>query len=264
MYSLTLDSNLTELPSYSESVPHNILGNEVFHILDANKDLPGVLVFHEKRLLGVISRDMFFENTGRRFGVEIYLHRPIHLMMTRTCENPLILPATFTISQATNEALKREENSVYEPIVLRMPTGDFRLMNVLTLFVAQNHILMEMHNQRVLTISAGLPLTDEEAAVRFLQYANLPGHVNRLSLTTRHSIICDRCGERIEYSVADIVRSHPMISRGVEIRDMMGNRLYTFYVRHQCGKDIREIPAQHDGSFAFRSMRPSRIVDSYL
>ena len=66
------------------------------------------------------------------------------------------------------------------------------------------------------------------------------------------------------YSIADIVRSHQNLNTGIEIRNRMGIRSYLFYLRHQCGTQVVEIPVQHDADFEFSSLRVPRPVGSYL
>jgi len=56
------------------------------------------------------------------------------------------------------------------------------------------------------------------------------------------------------------VRSHPRLERGIIVENAMGGVNYRFFVRHYCGKEVREIPVRHDSKFEYRSHGPSRPV----
>ena len=75
-----------------------------------------------------------------------------------------------------------------------------------------------------------------------------------------YAVACEICGGDVEYSIPDLVRAHPRIERGVVVDRAMGGVNYRFYVRHYCGKELREIPVRHDSQFEYRSHRPSRPV----
>jgi hypothetical protein len=185
-------------------------------------------------------------------------------MFELTPHRLFILPANCKINVATNEALKRPEESVYEPIVIRYPDGMHKLVGVLLLFMLQSQLLINQHNQALFNLMAGLKLTDDVAIEKFIQFAALPSNMDRKKLHSQYSIICMQCGQKISYCIADIVRSHPQLSKGIDIKNRMGHRFYMFYLRHKCGAQIIEIPVQHDGDFKFRSLRLPRLVDSYV
>jgi hypothetical protein len=95
-------------------------------------------------------------------------------------------------------------------------------------------------------LMSGLKISDDVAIEKFIQYAGLPSNIDRSKLEKKHSIICMQCNQKIDYSIADIIRSHPNLKTGITILNRMGNRFYTFYFRHQCGPNVVEIPVQHD------------------
>lgn len=215
-------------------------------------------------IAGMISREAFFEKTGKRFGVEIYLSRPISTMLELFTSHPLVLPENKKISHAIHEALQRDSNSVYDPIIIQKSEGLFRVINILSVFHAENQILLTLHNQNAFTISSGIKLSDKDAIYRFLDFANIKELKDPTVLIKRNSIICDKCGKKIEYSIPDVVRSHPQLTRGIEVISKMGNRSYIFYIKHTCGNEIREIPVHHDCDLNLRALRPSRLVETYV
>jgi len=261
---LTIDSMLKDLPLSRKKVDHSASGQKVFDIMDAEPELPGVLIMRQNRLLGLLSRKMFFENTGKMFGTEIFLVRPVCVMLEMLNQKCLVLPENTLITIATRKALQRGRNEIYEPIIVEQISEQFSLIGAQMLFMAQSYQLMTLHNQRQFTIEAGLKLSEAEAAARFLAFARAPHDYPFQQCFNRHSIRCDHCGHLVNYSVTDIVRTFPQLNRGVIIEESMGSRSYTLYVRHHCGNEIWEIPVIHDDHLEYRSQRPARIVDTYV
>jgi hypothetical protein len=262
--SLTIDSTLDDLPSINSCIEFNTPGEMVMQMFHQMPSNPGAIIINQGEIIGVISREAFFENTGKRFGVEVFLGRPIHLMLDQVSREPLILSSREKISQAAHEALKRKTKSVFDPIIVEKPGKNYRIIDMLTIFLAENQILLTLHNQYTFSISSGMNLTDEEAIHRFSIFAAIPADLFTAKLTKLNTITCEICGETVHYSIADVIRSYPQLSRGVEITTKMGTRSYIFYVRHSCRETIREIPVQHDEDFNVRSLRPSRLVETYV
>jgi len=263
-YSLSLDSSLDDLPSIDSSVQFDAKGETILQLFNEKPENPGVIIFKGTKILGVISRETFFEHTGKRFGIEVFLSRPIHRMFENYAMQPLILPASVKISLAAQQALKRDSRSVYEPIVVEKANKVFHLIDIFTVFLAENQILLTLHNQHTFTIASGMNIPDDEAIMRFSKFADIAMDIDPLLFLIRHTITCDQCKQTIEYSITDIVRSHPQLDRGIEISKKMGSRTFTFYVRHTCGQVIREIPVQHDEDLKLRALRPSRLVEAYV
>ncbi len=263
-FPMTIDSTLDELPSIKSCIEYNTPGEMVIQMFHKEPSNPGVIIMDQGEILGLISREAFFENTGKRFGVEVVLNRPIHLMLDQCSRKPLILSAREKISRAVHEALRRESTSVYDPIIVEDSNKNYRIIDMFTIFLAENQILLTLHNQHTFTIASGIKLSDEEAVMKFLQFTGLKSLKNPAMLINRNSITCDRCGCKVLYSVPDVVRSHPQIEKGIEISIKMGNKSFILYVRHTCGNEIREIPVYHDSELNLRALRPSRLVETYV
>lgn len=261
---LTIESTLAELPAIDSIVDLQTTGEEVLNLFKNNPANPGVIVFDKGTIHGLISREGFFEATGRRFGVEIFLGRPISAMLEHFSTQPLILSEQITISRAIFEALNRSSRSVYDPIIVKSIKNTYQVLDILTVFLAENKILLTLHKQNIFTIASGIKLTDEEAVKRFVRFTGIIRLENPRILITRQNIKCDTCGEKIEYSIPDVVRSHPQINKGVEVSERMGNKTFVLYVRHRCGNDIREIPVFLDNDLNIRALRPSRLVETYV
>ena len=106
----------------------------------------------------------------------------------------------------------------------------------------------------------GMGISDSEALSLFAEHVNLPIRLVLAMIKPEYSVACDICRQPVQYSIPDIVRAHPTLNRGVIVEKAMGGVNYRFFVRHYCGKELREIPVRHDSQFEYRSNRPSRPV----
>jgi hypothetical protein len=261
---LTLDSMLMDLPAYTQSASPDTSGQTIANLLESDPLLPGVLILAESGFQGVISRESFFQKTGKLYGTEIFLIRPIQKMLEAIPHQPLILPETTLISLAAKAALSRDRNLIYQPVVIENTDRSYGLISTLLLFMAQSHQLITLHNQRLFTIDSGQDISTKEAIIRFIQLVGNQEHFSLSHFVKRHSIRCSLCRKLINYSLIDIVRSFPYLNQGVVVEERMGTRTYRMYIRHRCGGELWEIPVHHDHNLEYRSQRPARIVDSYV
>src|SRR5215831_12707424 len=135
------DSILGELPSTSFCVTPETFGNRITAEFDRHPDLPGVLIVKDGALRGMISRDKFLEHLSKPFALEIFMRRPIEVMLGQMKEPPLTLHPRMGIDQAANLALNRPAQFVYEPIVIHEDGGEPRLLSSIVLLLAQSRLL---------------------------------------------------------------------------------------------------------------------------
>lgn len=127
----------------------------------------------------------------------------------------------------------------------------FGAIFVLTLAVLNRNLFADIFGQG---------LSDSKAYNLFADHVGMPARKVMAMTREDYSVTCEVCEGDVEYSIPDLVRAHPRIERGVVVERAMGGVNYRFYVRHYCGKELREIPVRHDGQFEYRSHRPSRPV----
>lgn len=138
---LTLNSTLADLPTDSFAVAVTTNGQVVADAFEENPDLPGVIVIDKEEVITAVSRRRFLEHVGRVYGVEVYLNRPIQVMVQAIGTNYLLLPHQTSIQEAAEIALHRPANQFYEPIVVQYPNNIHHLLNAYTLLLAQTHLL---------------------------------------------------------------------------------------------------------------------------
>ncbi len=148
---LRSNASIGDLPTHDRTFPATAPTFQISHTLDSEPDLPGVIICHEKVVLGVLSRDRMLEQLSRPFGLELYLKRPVQLLLESVRLETLILPATTSIEQAASAALGRVITSVYDPVVVAFPDGRYGLLDIHALLLAQSRMLslanIKVHEQ---------------------------------------------------------------------------------------------------------------------
>ena len=138
---LDSESTLADLPMHDFRVSPETCGNRVTAEFDQQPDVPGVLVMRGQELVGLISREKFLEHLSRPFALELYMRRPIEVLLGAV-ESPLLeLEATLGIDEAADIALNRPRQLVFEPIVVRYGDGALRLLSMQVLLLAQSRLL---------------------------------------------------------------------------------------------------------------------------
>jgi hypothetical protein len=127
----------------------------------------------------------------------------------------------------------------------------FGAIFVLTLAVLNKNLLADIFGQGI---------DDNKAYAIFSEHIGMPARKVMAMTKDEYTVACEICEGDVQYSIPDLVRAHPRIDRGVVVDRAMGGVNYRFYIRHYCGKELREIPVRHDSQFQYRSHRPSRPV----
>ncbi|GAB4438608.1 MAG: hypothetical protein Kow0031_20510 [Anaerolineae bacterium] len=148
---LTIESTLSALPHYAYQVEADTLVKTVEAVLRRQKTLPGVILTSGGVAIGVISRRKFFEQLGQLYGVAVYMQRPILLMLQAIGATPLLQPARTPIPEAAHQALNRDRNFVYEPIIVDYGDRNYRLLDIYTLLIAQSHLFAGLQRELVQT-----------------------------------------------------------------------------------------------------------------
>jgi signal transduction histidine kinase/CheY-like chemotaxis protein/HPt (histidine-containing phosphotransfer) domain-containing protein len=144
---LTTESTLGELPSFDASVSVLVRTEQVAKVFESTPDLPGVIVREEQRILGVLSRENYQAQLCRPFRLELFLNRPVGLLLDKIEHPPLMLPASTSIHAAAHAALSRRKDQVFAPIVMLAPSGP-RLLDAHSVLLGQSSIL-ELANETI-------------------------------------------------------------------------------------------------------------------
>ncbi|MDY7005820.1 MAG: ATP-binding protein [Cyanobacteriota bacterium] len=139
--SLSLESTIQELPLQDFQIASTYLGKDIAPVFEANPLLPGVILRDQQdKLVGMISRRLFFEKMGSRYGIEMFYKRPIEALYRVSKTDISILPGNTLIVEAAQKSLQRKPELLYEPIVVEIEANVYRLLDVHQLLVAQSKI----------------------------------------------------------------------------------------------------------------------------
>ena len=135
-----LESTLQELSLYDFQVESSHQGKEVAQTFQANSLLPGVILTEQGKFVGMISRRRFLEQMSRPYGLELFLKRPLYSLYRFAGAEVLRLRGDTQIVEAACRSLERSAEALYEPIVVELEAGVYRLLDVHQLLVAQSKI----------------------------------------------------------------------------------------------------------------------------
>ncbi|VXD15512.1 GGDEF domain protein [Planktothrix serta PCC 8927] len=157
----SLSSTLQDQHLYDCQVDVSECGEVVANYFNYNPLFPGVILTQKQEFFGMISRRRFLERLSRPYGIELFLKRPLKLLYRLEKKQLLILAGSTPILEATQSALKRLPDLVYEPIVVQLAPQIYRLIDMYQLLLAQaqihqlsNQILQELYQE--LQIKASL------------------------------------------------------------------------------------------------------------
>ncbi|MDK2980541.1 MAG: hypothetical protein PWQ55_888 [Chloroflexota bacterium] len=114
---------LADIPCHKVQAEISITGKELVDFFDTYPNLPGVLINQDGHFKSLVSRKKFFEHLSKPFGVEVYLKRPVADILVHLNSQPLVFPQECEISQAVQQALSREADDIYEPVLVEIREG---------------------------------------------------------------------------------------------------------------------------------------------
>ncbi len=138
---LTPESTVGNLPSHNFQVSLDTPGHVVAQKFALQPEIAGVIIMDGSRLAGMISRRKFNEWMSQPYSIELYMNRPIKLLLDFIKIPPLQLADTCQIDEAAKLALNRPDDLVYEPLVIVCQEKIFRLVDMQVLLLGQSHML---------------------------------------------------------------------------------------------------------------------------
>jgi hypothetical protein len=83
----------------------------------------------------------------------------------------------------------------------------------------------------------GKKINDPKAYQIFAEHIGMPAKQVMAMTRPLYAVASEICGGDVEYSIPEIIRTHPRRDRGVLVERAMGGTNYRFFVRHYCGKE---------------------------
>lgn len=138
--SITLDATLATLPLHDFTMELNQRGADLSTAFQDNPLLPGVVLLRDGEYTGMISRRRFLEFMSRPYGLELFSKRPLEFLYTEANMDVLVMPGSVPVVNAMQTCLRRSMEVMYEPIVVQLESGGYRLLDVHDLIMAQSQI----------------------------------------------------------------------------------------------------------------------------
>ncbi len=148
---INLNSTIGDLPNCNWTVNIQTLGQVVAEEFHKRPNLPGVMITDNHQLVDIISQTQFLEWLSRPYGIELFMKRPIKSLCKLIAaeegdisspkilaEKYLFLSKICSIDTAVMLALERPENIFYEPIAIQWEDGEYRLLDMRILLLAQS------------------------------------------------------------------------------------------------------------------------------
>lgn len=171
---LTLNSTLGELNTHKFKVEAQILTEVVETEFLKTPQLPGVLITKDSMVIGMISRQKFFEKLSEEYSRELYLKRPISVLLSIVEYQGLKINSNCSIDQALIKALKRSPDFLYEPIIVVSESGELGILELNLLILAQSQIFSEMNGILIQQENATRKYADslQQEQEKVKEYAN--------------------------------------------------------------------------------------------
>src|SRR5262249_44030299 len=138
----TAEATLADLPAWSIRVGPTTLGSQLAAEFERQPDLPGVIVQDGPRVVGLVSRPSFFSLISGPFGREVFLKRPLAVLVNPLQAESLQLAGSCAIHEAARLALNRPPHRVYEPLIVTLD-DDVKLLDIHVLLLAQAELLAQ-------------------------------------------------------------------------------------------------------------------------
>ncbi|MBD2625897.1 sensor histidine kinase [Trichormus variabilis] len=169
---LKLESTLQELPVWTVQIELDHPGNELAELFEEEPLLPGIILTRNRQCVGMISRRLFFEQMSRPYGLGLFAGRPVDYLYNFLRPEICILPEDISIVEATQIALGRSQQLVYEPILITDPSCQHGLLDFHQLLLAYSHI-------HVLTVTR-LQKEKEQTRIARADFRDLQHNYSRL------------------------------------------------------------------------------------
>ncbi|MFN8411749.1 MAG: hypothetical protein U0Z26_05125 [Anaerolineales bacterium] len=129
-----------DLPLSDYAVSPHTYAEVVASQMQKNNLIPGVLIMEENKVLGIIPRHKMFERLGKRYGVELFLNRPVGELEKELGAEVFVLKSHLSINLAAKLALSRAEGNIYDPIVVQHEDGSMSLLDMYILLLTQSQL----------------------------------------------------------------------------------------------------------------------------
>jgi hypothetical protein len=226
-----------DLPLANYCISQDTPTEIVTDYLENDPLVPGVILTKNDQLFGVIPRSKMFERLGHRYGVELFLRKPIHEMDRELMAEVFILKSHLPINVAVKLALSRIQHNIYDPIIVEFEDKSMRLLDMYVLLLTQSQlsnnlsgIVSSLNNiETILSSEKADPITTLDLIMESLNLV-VPSHHIRILLQSMP-----------EY---DLLSSHELVLYHEELADR--NRIFRSVLQMNqaiVAEDVQHVPS---------------------
>lgn len=136
---------LRDLELIDFQVSYETPADNVLRRLQDDNQLCGVVVLHERQVLGMLPRQVLLEwKMNKPSGLEVFLKRPIDRMLEFLGREFIVLDGETSVTEAATIAFRRGESTIFDPIVVELSKSDYRLLDIPVLLLAQAQVQQEI------------------------------------------------------------------------------------------------------------------------
>ncbi|PLZ66252.1 sensor histidine kinase [Fischerella thermalis] len=137
---LGLESTIQKLPLWDVYIELDRPGGDLFKLFEMEPLLPGIILTKNQDYVGMISRRRFFQEMSRPYSLGLFSSRPVEIFYNLIKPEVFVLPGDALIVEATQMALQRSPELVYEPILVKNDSGNYGLVDFYQLLLAYSQI----------------------------------------------------------------------------------------------------------------------------
>ena len=141
-----------DIAKIKEAVSSETSGMELFEKFNKNPNVRGIPVVDHNKLKGLVMKDKFFAKLGTKYGVAIFMNRPIALLMNR---NPLVVDYYTPLDQVSKLAMARKEEELYDYVVIIKKNDYYGIITVKDLL--EKSMQLKINYAKHLNALTGLP-----------------------------------------------------------------------------------------------------------
>lgn len=217
---------IADLPAHDCQVSPETLTEQVVAELENSPELPGVLIVKNRKLIGFLTRLKLFERLGHRYGVELFMRKPILELNSIMQARVEALPGNLRVDEALQRALKRPPLDIYDPVVMELRNKMFRILDMNVLVLAQSRTVTNLSNivGKVQQID-GLIYQDWDKAEILGRMLRLLGQV----VPYHQSQVFTQRGQQVELA-ASVGRPD---DGDVDFNSIQSNSIYKMMLKHR-------------------------------
>lgn len=137
---IALDSTIAELSLYNTKADLSQTGAFAQQLFKDDPRLPALIIYDGDSYVGMLSRRRFLECLSRPYALELFTKRPLKVLYEQAQSEILKLNGSTPIVMASQMALARVSDDIYEPLVVHLDGDIFSVLDIHDLLQSQSYI----------------------------------------------------------------------------------------------------------------------------